>query len=75
MKFFPAAINLVLAAFFSSLFYMRYWKWHDCIAQAESSCVTPEGANLTSGGALWGGIAAIFLLSAVVSFYRNIRSS
>ena len=31
---------LALSAIFGWLFYVRYWKWRDCIREALSSCVT-----------------------------------
>lgn len=41
------------SAFFAWLFLERYWFWRDCIRAAKSSCLTPGGDNLTSGGAIW----------------------
>jgi hypothetical protein len=60
-----AAGCLALAAFFAWLFYVRYWKWRDCIGEALSSCITPDGANLTSGGMLWGLIALVLAAAAL----------
>ncbi len=45
-----ACLSLVLAVGFAWLFNERYWRWRDCIAQAESSCIAPDGSNLTAGG-------------------------
>ena len=56
---------LVLSALFGWLFYIRYWKWRDCIAEALSSCITPEGDNLTSGGMLWGLFAFVLAAAAL----------
>jgi hypothetical protein len=56
---------MILAAGFGWLFYVRYWKWRDCIAAALSSCVTPEGDNLISGGMIWGLPALLFLAAAL----------
>ena len=58
------AACLVLAAACAWLFYFRYWKWRDCI-NAESSCVTPDGDNLTSGGMMWGLLALILAAGAL----------
>jgi hypothetical protein len=60
----------ILAAGFGWLFYVRYWKWRDCIAEAQSSCVTPDGDNLIPGGMFWGPIAIVFALAAVRSALR-----
>lgn len=35
-------VYLGLAVFFSYAFYIRSWKYRDCIQQAMSSCITPE---------------------------------
>ena len=56
---------LALSAIFGWLFYVRYWKWRDCIREADSSCTTPDGDNLTSGGLIWGLLAAILAAVAI----------
>jgi hypothetical protein len=57
----------MIGLIFAWLFYERYWKWHSCIDQALSSCVTPDGANLTSGGMMWGVLSAVFIALAMLS--------
>lgn len=57
--------------FFTWLFYERFWKWRDCIDEALSSCITPEGANLTSGGIFWGLFAIVFFILAPFAFIRR----
>jgi hypothetical protein len=47
------ALLLALAAGFSWLFYERYWKWRECIHEALSSCITPDGESLIAGGMVW----------------------
>ena len=64
---FPGLLTL-LALFFAWLYYERYWKWRDCIEAAESSCVLPDGDNLTNGGVVWGLFAVMFALAALVSW-------
>ena len=64
---FPGLFSL-LAFFFGWLFYVRYWKYRDCIDAAESSCVLPDGDNLTNGGVVWGFFAVLFGLAAFVSW-------
>ena len=59
------AACLVLAAVCSWLFYARYWAWRDCIRASTSGCVTPDGDNLTSGGMIWGLLAAALAAVAV----------
>jgi len=57
----------ILSGFFAWLFYERSRKWRDCIHEALSSCVTPEGDNLIPGGALWSVFAGLFLILAIIS--------
>ena len=66
---------LVLAAFFSWAFYTRYWQWRECIHEALSSCVTPDGANLIEGGVVWFVPAALFLVLGVRGLLRLMRRS
>ncbi len=64
---FTVGVNLTISLFFFCLFYIRYWKWRDCIAQA-SSCLTSDGNNLTTGGIVWIVPALFFLGIAAVIF-------
>jgi hypothetical protein len=59
------AAYTILAAGFGWLFYVRYWKWRDCIQEALSSCVTPDGDNLIAAGMLWG-LVALGWFAAVI---------
>lgn len=73
MRFvFPGLFSL-LTSFFGWLFYVRYWKYRDCIDAAESSCVLPDGDNLTNGGVVWGLAAVVFALMALVSWWFSLR--
>ncbi|NKL62056.1 hypothetical protein ELH21_00615 [Rhizobium leguminosarum] len=74
MKYVSALILTLLSIFFGWLFYERYWKVRDCISQALSSCLTPDGDNLTQGGSLWAGLAGLLLLLALISAWRVFRS-
>lgn len=67
--FFLLATGLV----FGWLFFDRYWFWRDCIAASQSSCVTPDGANLTAGGSIWGVFSVVFLMASVIAFLRGRR--
>jgi hypothetical protein len=60
-----AGVCLALATLLGWLFYERYWKWRDCILEAASSCVTPDGQNLIAGGMLWGLLAAVLAAAAL----------
>lgn len=73
MRFvFPALFSL-LTLLFGWLFYVRYWKYRDCIDAAESSCVLPDGDNLSNGGAVWGFLAGMFALAALVTWWLALR--
>lgn len=61
------------AALFGWLFYVRFWKWRDCIEEAASSCVTPDGDNLIGAGALWAVPAACCLAVLVWRLLRPGR--
>ncbi|RXT29402.1 hypothetical protein B5P46_05155 [Rhizobium leguminosarum] len=74
MKYLPVLVLTFLSIFFGWLFYERYWKFRDCISQALSSCLTPEGDNLTQGGFQWGIFAGLFLLLAVIFAWRAFRA-
>jgi hypothetical protein len=65
------AVCLALSDFFSWFCYIRYWKWRDCINAVLSSCITPEGDNLTSGGMIWGLFALAFLAAALCLALRK----
>jgi hypothetical protein len=65
-----AAIHLSLAAFFGYAFYNRFWEWRHEIAEVNTSYLTPDGANVTSGGMLWIFPAFIFALLFAVRIYR-----
>ncbi|MGQ2968007.1 MAG: hypothetical protein ACT6RF_04595 [Allorhizobium sp.] len=62
-----AIVFALFAGFFGYIFYSRYWSWRDCIAASQSSCVTPDGSNVTDGGMVWGVIALAFLAAAVIA--------
>jgi hypothetical protein len=63
--------NFALTGCFAWLFYERYWKWRDCIDTSASSCVTPDGGNLTAGGMFWAIFAAAFLALALYSLFSR----
>ena len=67
---FRGCIYLGLAVFFGYVFYIRYWKYRDCIEQAMSSCITPEGDNLIEGGAMWSVFAVLLLFAALRVFFK-----
>ena len=64
-------VYLGLSGLFGWLFYVRYWKWRECIAEALSSCITPDGTNLIEGGRFWALPAVIFAIAAACCFLRK----
>ena len=69
-----AVAALGFAAFFGWLFYERYWEWRECIASSLSSCITPDGENLTEGGVMWGVPVVPLLLFASWRLYRASKA-
>lgn len=59
-----------LSAGSTYLFFTRYWFYRECISAAQSSCMTPDGDNLTSGGMFWAGFAMLFMIAAILSARR-----
>jgi hypothetical protein len=68
----------LVGALLTWLFYARYLKHADCIAAAQSSCIVeyPDGSidNLTSGGFVWGLLAAPIWLAALLFLVRVWRA-
>ena len=60
------ATGFGLAAFFAYAFYVRYWKWRECIAVVETSCTEPGAGNATDGGRIWSVFAVGFFIWALV---------
>lgn len=71
MKHMVPFAYLLLAAVFGGLFYVRYWAFRDCIAEAVSGCVTPDGDTVIEGGAIWG-IPALLCLS--IALWRFLHA-
>jgi cell division protein FtsX len=71
MKYFSTFLLALVAGLFSALFYERYWKWREFINASNSSFRTPDGANLTSGGALWLVLAVAFVVLATISYWKS----
>lgn len=65
-----AIIHLSIAGFFAYAFYERFWLWRHEISQVNTSFITPDGANVTSGGMFWILPAGIF---AILGFLRIAR--
>ncbi|MEB2843031.1 hypothetical protein GAO09_27185 [Rhizobiales bacterium RZME27] len=70
---FAGLLLLAIGLAFGWLFFDRYWLWRDCIAASQSSCMTPDGANLTSGGAIWSVFSIAFLMASAIVFLRGRR--
>ena len=73
MRFVPSLLMLIVAWGFLWLFLTRYWFYRDCIEAAASSCITPDGVNLTEGGAFWILFAIGFAVLALVKWPRRRR--
>jgi hypothetical protein len=69
-----AVVYFSLAAFFSGAFYERFWIWRHEIASVNTSYVTPDGMNVTSGGMLWAAPALLFLFAGVWRMIRYART-
>lgn len=70
-KWIRFAVLALFASLFFWLFYIRYWKYRDCIAASKSSCVTSEGDNLISAGAFWIIPAIVFVFFALWTVRRR----
>lgn len=62
-----AIVFALAGGLFGYVFYTRYWIWRDCIAASQSSCLTPDGSNVTDGGMVWGVIALGFAAAALIA--------
>lgn len=72
-KWIRFAVLIAFSGLFFWLFYAQYWKHRECIAAAKSNCITPDGANLISGGAFWIVPALLFLLLGAITLGRTHR--
>jgi hypothetical protein len=66
---------LSLSGLFICLFYVRYWKWRECIEEAMSSCATPDGDVLIGGGRFWIVPSALFAIACARRIVRWRRLS
>jgi hypothetical protein len=71
VKWIRFAVLSLFSVLFFWLFYIRYWKYRDCIGAAKSSCVTPEGDNLISAGVFWIVPAVVFACFALWTLRRR----
>ena len=68
-----------ISALFWWTFYERYVKYEDRISQlTNSSCITPDGGNVTQAGIYWGLLAMLFacvaLIFVLVLAFRFLRN-
>ena len=61
-----AFIYFSLSVLFFVAFYLRYWKYKDCIQISESSCFTENGENLISAGMIW-------IFPSAILFFMGLR--
>jgi hypothetical protein len=72
-----AVIHFGIAGFFAYAFYDRFWRWRPELSQVDTSFITPDGANVTSGGMFWilpAGVFAILGILRVVRYDWSRRS-
>jgi len=72
----PAILFVACAAaagFFWWAFHERYYRHRDCIEASASSCITPDGANLIGGGAVWSVVAGLFTCLSIYYFGVVLR--
>jgi hypothetical protein len=57
---------------FAAAFHDRYWRWRDCFNEL-GRCYDPVSQNvyLEQAGAVWGSLAAIFLLLGLALLCRR----
>jgi hypothetical protein len=57
---------------FAGAFHDRYWRWHDCFNEL-GRCYDPVSQNvyLEQAGAIWGSLAAVFLLLGLALLCRR----
>jgi LPXTG-motif cell wall-anchored protein len=59
---------------FALAYYDRYWRWRDCFNEL-GRCYDPvsQDVYLEQAGLVWGGFAAIALLSGIALLWRRRR--
>jgi hypothetical protein len=65
-----ALVHFTIAAFFAYAFYDRFWRWRHEISQINTSFITADGANVTSGGMFWILPAGIFAILGLLRVAR-----
>lgn len=70
-----SAIHFSIATCFGIAFYDRFWKWRHEIEQVNSSFMTPEGSNVTSGGIVWIIPTIIFASFGFIRIARHALSA
>ncbi len=65
-----AGVYAALTAFFSWVFYDRYYQWIDCFNDLGRCWVSEEGIVYTDSSVVWGLFAGVFFLLFVVSAAR-----
>jgi hypothetical protein len=68
-----AVACFALAGLFAWAFYVRYWMWRDCIAQALSSCAAEGAGNATDGGRIWGVFAVASAMLGAWALWKARR--
>lgn len=73
-KWFPVGLSFSISLLLFYLFYVRFWKWRDCLEQAASSCRTPDGDILIFGGVFWIIPAIFFLIMYAIIFFIPVST-
>lgn len=74
MKLFGAVIGSIGTAFFSWVFYIRFYKWIDCFNELGRCYVAEEETVYTTAGHVWSYFAVLFLavtVFCVVEIFRK----
>lgn len=65
-KVLRSLLYFFLSILFFIIFYLRYWKYKDCIQLSASSCFTENGDTLISAGMIW-------ILPSLILFLMGLR--
>jgi hypothetical protein len=68
-----AVVHFCIAGLFACAFYDRFWRWRDELSQVETSFITPDGANVTSGGMFWILPVGVFAILGILRVARYLR--
>lgn len=73
-QFIIAFTFFALAVFFYYVYYIRYWKWQDCIGEVLETCPSGSPANINTIEAIWAVVSVGFFLIALDRALKALRS-